>query len=318
MIVVCGEALIDLFVGRPSAGYLPTEAVAGGSPFNVAIGMSRLGRQTAFLSTLSDDAFGAFLVNRLAEAGVKLDYLRRCSQRSTLSVVATGADGHPHYSFYAEAGADRALTKDDLPPFLPEDVNAIVAGSYALGVEPAASAIEALLHRESGRRVISLDPNVRPLVVGDVLSFRDRFEHLLSHATIVKASAEDIELFYGAQDVATVGRTWLEHGPKLVVITQGAAGPLALTKHHAIEHATPRIEVVDTVGAGDTFHAALLARLDASGRLTPKAIANLTADELRDVLDYATSAAALVCTRRGADCPTAGDVDLFMQSRAAA
>jgi len=318
MILVCGEALIDLFVGEPSAGGLPVEAVAGGSPFNVAVALARLGRPASFLSTLSEDAFGSFLESRLAEAGVQPHFLHRRPLRTTLSVVATGTDGQPQYSFYAEAGADRALTVDDLPSALPSDLNAIVAGSYALGVEPVASALEALLRRESERRVISLDPNVRPRVVGDLGAFRTRFESLLATAAIVKGSAEDVELFYGSRDLVAVAREWLRRGPRLVVLTRGENGPIAAFRDGVVERPTPRIDVVDTVGAGDTFHAGLLAWLDTAGQLTRTSVGALDGSAVTQALDFAAASAALACTRRGASPPTWDEVHRFMQSGAAA
>ena len=313
MILVCGEALIDLFVDRPAEGGLPTEAVAGGSPFNVAIALARLERETAFLSTISDDVFGRFLVSRLSEAGVSQAYLRRCPLRTTLSVVATDPNGHPSYSFYAEAGADRALTPGDVPSTLPDGINAIAAGSYALGVEPVASAIETLLARESARRVVSLDPNVRPRVVGDVAAFRARFERLLAHAGVVKASVEDVEAFYGSAELDSVALDWLRRGPKLVVFTRGADGTVAFSGAASVERPAPKVDVVDTVGAGDTFHAALLAALDAAGLLTVDSPA-LRETELVRALNYAAAAAALVCTRRGADPPTHAEVARFMNA----
>ncbi|HEX2138063.1 MAG TPA: carbohydrate kinase [Microvirga sp.] len=315
MILVCGEALIDLLVGEPSPEGLPTEAVAGGSPFNVAVALARLGRPVSFLSTLSEDAFGAFLAARLAAAGVRRDWLQRRALPTTLSVVATGADGQPQYAFY-EAGADRALTIADLPSSLPDDVNAIAAGSYALGVEPIAGALATLLRREAGRRAISLDPNVRPRVVGELESFRARFEALLACATIVKGSAEDVELFYGTRDLAAVARDWLERGPKLAVVTRGEHGPVAAFGGGIVERPTPRVDVADTVGAGDVFHAGLLAWLDAAGRLTPAEVAGLDRAALAAALDYASAAAALACTRRGADPPSAVEVRGFLQTGA--
>lgn len=315
MILVCGEALIDLFVGAPSPTGLQAEAVAGGSPFNVAIGIGRLGRSAAFLSTLSDDAFGSFLTKKLMEAGVGTHYIQTCSKRTTLSVVATSSIGQPQYSFYAEDSADRALTPDALPAELPSDVRAIAAGSYSLGVEPIASAVEALIHRESGKRVISLDPNVRLRVVGDLATYRQRFEQLLVKATIVKASDEDIEIFYPSKDMVEVARAWLERGPKIVVITRGAKGPLAVFKDTIIERPSPRIDVVDTVGAGDTFHAALLAWFDASAQLTPEAMAVLNQDQVTAALDFASTAAAIVCTRRGANPPSWKEVARFKTER---
>ena len=316
MILVSGEALIDLFIGTATTTGFPAEAVAGGSPFNVAIGLGRLGRPAAFLSALSEDAFGSFLAERLAESGVSSTYIQRMPNVTTLSVVATSPNGQPQYSFYAPNSADRALTPEALPSELPVDVNAIAAGSYALGVEPIATAIETLLRREAGSRVISLDPNVRPRVVGDLSAYRERFERLLAYADIVKASDEDIELLYETHDLASAARAWLRRGPKLVIITRGEKGPLAAFGDTILERPAPEIGVVDTVGAGDTFHAGLLAWLDAKSLLTPQGIAGLSEAQISDALDFAAAAAAIVCTRRGANPPSWGEVERFMAERA--
>lgn len=316
MILVCGEALIDMFIGAPSPNGLSAEGVAGGSPFNVAIGIGRLGRPTAFLSTLSEDTFGAFLADRLADAGVSASYLQRCPNPTTLSVIATTASGEPHYSFYAPDSADRALKPEALPSQLPSDINAIAAGSYALGVEPIASAIETLLRREAGGRVVSLDPNVRPRVVGDLVTYRERFERLLAYADIVKASDEDLHLLYANQDLVASAQAWLKRGPKLVIATRGADGPLAFLNSLVIERPAPRVNVVDTVGAGDTFHAGLLSWLDANGLLTPSGVEGLSEAQVAEALDFAAAAAAIVCTRRGANPPTWSEVVRFMVERA--
>lgn len=309
MIVVCGEALIDLFVGRPDARGIATQAVAGGSPFNLALGLARLGTPSAFLSTLSRDAFGDFLLTRLEGAGVDTRFIRRVPESTTLSVVTTAADGQPHYTFHSE-GADRALAPADLPD-LPDSVAAVAAGSYALGVEPIASAIEALVRRERGRRVVSLDPNIRPRVLGDVAGFRPRFEALLAAATLVKASAEDIAFLYGAADPGEVARGWLARGPALVVVTAGSDGATAHFGRHRLARAALAVDVVDTVGAGDTFHAALLAHFAGRGLLSIEGMARLTEPQVAAALEAAAVAAALTCTRRGADLPTRADVDGF-------
>lgn len=311
MIVVCGEALIDLFVGRPNAHGIATEAVAGGSPFNVALGLARLGSRAAFLSTVSDDAFGEFLLLKLQEAGVDTRYLRRVPQATTLSVVATAADGQPHYTFHAQ-GADCALAAADLPD-LPADVTAIAAASYALGVEPIANTIETLLHREKGRRVISLDPNIRPRVLGDVAAFRLRFERLVGSATIVKASIEDIGLLYGPPDPAEIASSWLARGPSLVIVTAGDQGATAYAPGASITSRSHPVSVIDTVGAGDTFHAALLAYFDTQGLLGIEALAKLTKDQVAAALVFASAAAAVTCTRRGANLPSRADVDAFLK-----
>ncbi len=307
MIVVCGEALIDLFVGRPSVDGIVAEAVAGGSPFNVALGLARLGAPSAFLSTLSEDAFGDFLHLKLQQSQVDTRFVHRVPQATTLSVVATTADGQPHYTFH-EGGADRALVPADLPDFS-RDVTAIAASSYALGVEPIGSAIETLLQREQGRRFVSLDPNIRPRVLGDVAAFRPRFERLVGMADLVKASVEDIALLYGTADPAEVARGWLARGPNLVVVTAGDGGATAYFAQGSVTCEAHAVAVVDTVGAGDTFHAALLAHFDAQARLTIEALAELTRDQVAAALEFASAAAAVTCTRRGADLPSRADVD---------
>jgi fructokinase len=311
MIIVCGEALVDLFVGRPTPDGIPTEAVAGGSPYNVALGLGRLGSRVGFLSTIADDAFGDFLTLRLAEAGVDMRFVRRIPSSTTLSVVATSATGEPHYTFHAEAGADRALSAADLPD-LPQEVRCIAAGSYALAVEPIASAIETLVGREAGRRVVSIDPNIRARVIGDVAAFRPRLEALLAQATIVKASVEDLQLLYGGADPGEVAGTWLAQGAALVVVTRGGEGTVAYFGGGQVERGARPVSVVDTVGAGDSFHAALLAQLDSMDRLNPAALQHLGEDEIGAALDFAIAASALTCTRRGANLPARADVESFL------
>jgi fructokinase len=182
-------------------------------------------------------------------------------------------------------------------------------------VEPSATAIAALLRRETGRRAVSLDPNVRPLAVGDVGAFRLRFEELLACASIVKASEEDVQAFYGPADLGEVATDWLRRGPRLVVFTRGPTGPLAFTASGRIERPAPRVDVVDTVGAGDTFHGALLAALSMDGLLSP-GMPDLDAARLVRALDFAAAAASLVCARRGADPPTLAEVAAFMPTGA--
>jgi fructokinase len=161
MILVCGEALIDLFVSPPEGADMPARAVPGGSPFNVAVGLARLGIPTAFLGGISRDPFGAFLSDRLAREGVDDRFIVRSDRPSTISIVATGADGQPSYAFHGEGAADRSLQPAHLPAALADDIQALTFGSYSMAIEPAGATLAALARREHGRRVISVDPNVR-------------------------------------------------------------------------------------------------------------------------------------------------------------
>ena len=317
MILVCGEALVDLFAETRQGGEMPARIVAGGSPFNVAIGLARLGIESAFLGGISRDGFGTLLAHRLAREGVDGRYLVRTDRLTTISVVTTDRDGHPGYAFHGEGAADRSLTAADLPAVLPDTISALTFGSYTMAVEPVGSAFATLAERERGRRVISVDPNLRPTAIGDMSGWHPAAERFYRAATIVKASDEDIRIAWDGQfTVAEAASHWLDLGTRLVVVTQGEEGATAFSAAGRVSVPGHRVVVQDTVGAGDTFHAALLARLAHTGRLSPEAIAALDYEALADLLAYAAAAAAITVTRRGADLPTAAEVEAIeLQSR---
>ena len=314
MILVCGEALVDLFVDAGEGAERPARVVAGGSPFNVAIGLARLGIESAFLGGVSRDGFGSMLAEQLAREGVDGRYLVRTDRLSTISVVSTGKDGHPGYSFHGEGAADRSLVAGDLPPVLPDTVGALTFGSYTMAVEPVGSALAALAERERGQRVISVDPNLRPTVIGDMAGWHGAAERFYRTATLIKASDEDIRTAWDGQlTMAEAAAYWLGLGAQLVVVTQGGQGATAYSAAGAVSAPGHKVAVQDTVGAGDTFHAALLARLAQTGRLEPAAIATLDREALAGLLAYATAAAAITVTRRGADLPTAAEVEAALR-----
>jgi fructokinase len=310
MILVCGEALIDLFVDAPANKAMPARAVAGGSPFNVAIGLARLGVRSAFLGGISRDRFGTFLADTLVGEGVDDRYLVRTDHLSTISVVATAQDGQPSYAFHGEGAADRSLHPADLPAALPDDIRALTFGSYTMVVEPVGTALAALAQREHGRRVISIDPNLRPSVVSDMQVWASAAERFYRTATIIKASDEDIRVAWGGRlSIADAAAYWLNCGAGLVVVTEGMKGATAFSAAGHVSVTGRAVVVRDTVGAGDTFHAALLAQLARTGRLDPQTIAALELSAIRDLLAYATAAAAITVSRSGADLPTAAEVD---------
>lgn len=310
MILVCGEALVDLFAGAAEGIEMPARLVAGGSPFNVAIGLARLGVEAAFLGGVSRDGFGRLLADVLKREGVDDRYLVRTDRLTTISAVTTGADGHPSYSFHGEGAADRSLGLQDLPASLPDTVRALTFGSYTLAVEPAGSAYAALAEREKGRRLISVDPNLRPTAIGDMSGWHGAAERFYRAATIIKASDEDIRIAWDGQlTVAEAAAYWLDLGAALVVVTRGEHGATAFFASGQVSVPGQRVAVRDTVGAGDTFHAALLARLAQTGRLSPEAVAVLDSQAIAELLTYATAAAAITVTRPGADLPRAAEVD---------
>jgi fructokinase len=306
MIVVCGEALVDLAVSRFDGieAYVPK---LGGGPYNIAIGLGRLEVPVAYLGRISRDFFGDQLRARLLTSGVRADYLREGPELTTLAFVHHEPDREPEYSFYANGTADRELRPADVPDGFPSEVSVIHFGSLSLVLEPAASTLEALMAREHGRHLISLDPNVRPTVIGDRAAYLQRLEGWLPSVDLVKVSRADLAWLYPGEPLEEVARRWLGFGPALVVVTRGPDGSTAFAAEGSREVGGLQVEVVDTVGAGDAFMSGLLARLHELGLLHRGRLESLP-DELADVLRYATLVSALTVTRAGAEPPTKAEV----------
>lgn len=308
MILVCGEALIDM-VPVPGSAEPTYVARPGGSLFNVAMGLGRLEIATGFLGRLSRDPFGGLLRRRLEADGVDCRFVLEGDEPSTLAIVFLEAGAEPVYSFHDQGTADRMLREEDLPETLPDEVVACHFGSISLVREPGASAYEAVMRREHGRRLVSLDPNVRPSLVADRAAYVTRLEGWVSLADVVKVSRADLEWLYPASAPEVVAARWLARGPALVVVTRGHDGVLGLTARGRVEIPGTPVVVSDTVGAGDSFTSGLLARLDRAGRLDIERIRELDLAELRECLAYANRAASITCTRAGAQPPTRAEMD---------
>lgn len=306
MILVCGEALIDIFMGAETHGRMALEGCPGGSPFNVAFGLARLGQPVEFLAGLSRDLIGQRLVRFLRDEGVGDTFLRRSDRPSTLSIVdLTG--GIPAYAFYGAGAADRDIGHDDIGA-LPESIAALHFGSFSTVVEPVGSAFEALARRESGQRIIAYDPNIRTTIEPDMAVWRRKVATMAGYAHVLKISDEDFSLLYGDADANAKAQEWLSAGVRLVVMTRGAEGILAWTAAHRLDMPAPATKVTDTVGAGDSFQAALLTALSETGHLSIAAIASLPASALGACLRFAIAAAAITVSRRGADMPRRHDL----------
>ena len=232
MIVVCGEALIDQFLARTDRARADLLAVAGGSPFNVAIGISRQGIKSAFHGGISKDPFGEMLAGCLQRDKVSLKLAHRSGRPTPLMIVATDPAGVPTYTFHGERAAHT-----DLPVMkLPAEVEAITFGSFSIAADPAGETYVKLAEAEAGNRVISIDPNVRPMAITDMALWEERFHRILKTATIVKASIEDIELLYGhGASVAKVAENWRSEGPALVIVTYGEGGAVGYGYEQDIE-----------------------------------------------------------------------------------
>lgn len=307
MILACGEALFDLFA-ETAGDRLSFDARPGGSPFNVAVGLARLDCPVAFFGALSHDLFGERLLALLRREGVDTALVGRRAAPTTLSVVGVDASGSPAYAFYGDSAADRRIAPQDLPE-LDETVRLIHLGSYSTVVAPVGDALVALARREHGRRLIAYDPNVRLSVVDDPHAWRSRLDDLLPDVDLLKISAEDAGLLFPDRDPAELARDWLKQDPSLVVVTRGGDGADAFTRQAHVHRPARRVTVVDTVGAGDTFQAALLDGLWRQRLDSAEALAGMDAATLAALLDRAIAAAAVTCTRRGADLPRRGDLD---------
>ncbi|MEM7422707.1 MAG: carbohydrate kinase [Pseudomonadota bacterium] len=303
-ILVCGEALYDLFqTDEPEPGRLTLDARVGGSPFNVAIGLARMETPAALLTGMSTDLLGDRLAAQLEREGVGTGYLVRTGRRTTLSVVGVDADGGPSYAFYGVGSADCSLTEGDLPD-IGADVAALHFGSYSIAVTPVADALSALA-QGCRDRFISLDPNVRPTIEPDMQIWRTRIDALRSIADLIKVSAEDLGMLYPDERPEAIIRRWAEDGAGMVVLTDGGASVYAVRGSDEIRVTPPATEIVDTVGAGDTFQAVLLSEIWRSGAMSVREADRVT---LEGWLSLAARAAAVTCTRRGADLPRRGDL----------
>jgi len=310
MFLICGEALYDFFLVKEEArGNLSFDARPGGSPYNVAIGMARLDASSALLTGMSDDMLGARLATILQDEGVGRDYLVRTGRRTTLSLVGVDEAGGPSYAFYGIGSADCSLTEDDLPEIGPE-IRGLHFGSYSIAVKPVADAFASLLARTPGL-FVSLDPNVRPTIEPDMAIWRQRIDTIRPQTTLLKVSDEDIAMLYPNADPLDIVREWAKDGPALVVLTRGGDEVIAIRGDEPFNATPPKTNVIDTVGAGDTFMATLLAEM--SKQPDPTAyIASLSKNDMERLLNRAATAAAITCSRRGADLPTAADLSAFL------
>lgn len=302
MIVVAGECLVDLI--PDGTGHYA--ARPGGSPANTAVALARLGSPVLMLARISRDENGQLLRRHLRGSGVDLRCVVPTDDPSGLAVVTRDGTGSASYRFALDGAADWQWTPEELGP-LPDGVVALHAGSLALALPPGAAHLEALLARERPRRTISVDPNLRPGLIGPVEDARERMGRWLGLADVVKASTEDVALLHPGADPLDVARAWAAAGPGLVVLTDGGAGVLAVLGSVVLRVPAVAVRVVDTIGAGDTFSAALLHGLAVRGALGGR-LDGLPVAIAEQALGYAARAAAVTCSRVGADPPTAAEV----------
>lgn len=299
MFLACGDALYDVFPGdSASTGQITLNATVGGSPLNVAIGMARLGLETGYLTANSKDALGQKLATHLEANGVSTQFLAPSDLNTSLAMIALNEQGHPSYSFYLEGCADVSLSQEQCPE--PSQFKAISLGSYSTVVQPCATTLAWFANAAKDSALIAYDPNIRPSIQPDRSVWQATVEKLGSIAHVMKLSDEDIAFLAPGSSIAEYAKRCLELGPRWVFVTQGGEGSQVFGQNgEHFDVAAPKIDVKDTVGAGDTFQAAMIFEIFAQGG--PAMLDTLDAER---VCRFASHAAALTCERVGADLPT--------------
>lgn len=294
---VIGEALIDVVV-RPDGstdGEYP-----GGSPANVAVGLARLGHDTELITRLGRDAYGDLVAGHVTGNGVRLGPGTRDDAPTSTATARLGDDGAATYTF------DLTWDLPDLP--IPDGTVCAHAGSIATFLAPGAARVRDLLDAAAPYATISYDPNCRPDLQGAPADARPQVESLVARSDVVRASSDDLTWLYPDRDPVDVARQWRGLGPALVVVTYGADGAYGITADADLHVTAPPVAAVDTVGAGDSFTSALLSGMSDEGLLGGR-VPPLGRDTLTALLDHAARAAAITCSRRGADPPTRAELE---------
>lgn len=306
MILCCGEALIDMLPRETTLNERAFAPYAGGAVFNTAIALGRLGAQTGFFSGLSTDLFGKLLIETLSASKVDVARAARSERPTTLAFV-TLTNGQASYAFYDENTAGRLLSEADLPQNI-DDLDALFFGGISLPVEPCGAAYEALALRAASDKLVMIDPNIRPGFITDEPRYRARLSRMMAAADIVKLSDEDLIWLEGDGDIAALARRVIARGTTMVFITEGATGAHCFTATGSYFEPSRKVEVVDTVGAGDTFNAGVLAALDRAGALSKAAVAQADEALIRAALTLGAASAAITVSRAGANPPWAEEL----------
>lgn len=306
MIVCCGEALIDMLPVQTEGGrtaYLPC---TGGAALNSATALGRLGCKASLLTGLSSDFHGRMLEERLHASEVDTTLVIRSDRPTTLAFVQL-TDGQASYAFHDENTAGRMVEPEDLP-LLPPEANALLCGGISLVTEPCADAYAALVEREHSHRTIMTDPNIRPDFIVDETRYRQRLDRILELSDIIKVSDEDLEWLV-PETSSTAARVDRLPGSALVIVTEGGRRAVAYRADgSAVDVAAQKANVVDTVGAGDTFNAGFLCHMSRAGLLERDGLSQLTATDLQHTLEFAHKVAAIAVSRKGADPPWASEL----------
>ncbi|SHE73482.1 fructokinase [Ruegeria intermedia] len=308
MILCCGEALIDMIAEPTVSGAQGFVPHSGGAVFNTAIALGRLGAPAGMLTGLSRDMFGQQLAQALKDSHVDGSQVVLSDRPTTLAFVQL-QDGHATYSFVDENSAGRMLRPEDMPDQL-STTSALYFGGISLACEPCADAYAALLDRHGAERAVMIDPNIRPGFIQDQTRYRTRLNRMIAQADIVKVSDEDLDwIVPGPETLEEKVPLLLQAGPAVVIVTRGSQGATGyLADGRTVSVPVTPVQVVDTVGAGDTFNAGVLAQLHRAGLLSKKALRAILPDDLRAALELGGKIAAVTVSRAGANPPWAHEL----------
>jgi fructokinase len=307
MILCCGEALIDFLPVRTMEGLHAYRPVVGGSPFNAACGIGRLGGAIGMHTGISSDLFGEMLTSELVRSAVSTRYIHADDRQTTLAFVSLGKD-EPQYAFYDEATSSRMFVPSSVRP-IGAEVTMLQFGSVSLIGDPGASNLEALFHANKGHRVLGIDPNCRPTLVKDKPAYSRRINGMLDAADVIKISRADLEWLIEGVDAEAWAKARLAKGATLVAVTDGARGAIGYGHGFSVEQpVVPQPDFVDAVGAGDAFTSGLLFSLQQAGCLTLTGLASIDEAKAKAALALGARIASIVCGRAGSNPPWAKEL----------
>jgi len=302
MIICAGESLVDMVSFRGEPEYTPH---VGGSNFNSSIALGRLGADSYYFGAISNDSYGELIENTLRHSKVKEDFVIKTNRPTTLA-YADVVDGIAEYTFVDEHSAGRLLDQTSLKPFVNRvmKAKALLVGGISLQAEPCGSSWQWFIEQVSGQLPIYFDANIRPDFIENKQSYLNRFVKLTSKVDIIKISEEDYRYLYGAQDFNKVSKVWLDNGVKLVIFTLGSEGSKVIFDNgKEVFVKSKKVDVVDTIAAGDSFNAGFLLSLDEQGLLDRVSLDIISDTQLEKALSYANKVASITVTKKGANSP---------------
>ena len=308
MFICCGEALIDMIPSKLDNGETAYIPKIGGAVLNTSICLGRLGADVSFLGSVSNDLFGELILDELKNSKVNTSFCVHTPNNTTLA-FANIKNGTTTYSFFDENSSNKNISLGDV---VLDDkiVDTLYVGGISLMSEPNGTEIENFIRKESSSKIVFFDPNIRPDFIANRSIFIQRFENILAQSDIIKISDEDLEWIYPDESFDKIFNNWLDLGLSLIVLTKGSQGAIIKTKNHEVSAKSQKVDVVDTIGAGDIFNGALLFSLSNENNFSKRNLVNIDAQVLENSLKFAHRIAGISVGRIGANPPFFEELNL--------